>query len=58
MWILMLITVLNGGASVSKIQTSKYVTQVECEQARDRAERRVATFGYCTYERNKNANSR
>ena len=58
MWILMLITVLNGGASVSKIQTSKYSTQVECEKARDQAERRAATFGYCTYERNKNANSK
>ena len=58
MWILMLITVLNGGESVSKIQTSKYSTQLECEQARDRAERRQATFGYCTYERNKNANSK
>ncbi len=58
MWILMIITLVNGGASISKIQTSKYVTQVECVQARDQAERRDATFGYCTYERNKNANSK
>ena len=54
----MIITLLNGGESVSKIQTRKYATQAECVQARDQAERRVATFGYCTYERNKNANSK
>jgi len=53
MWILLIITLVNGGASVSKIQTSKYVTQVECIQARDQAERRDATFGYCTYETRK-----
>ena len=58
MWILLIITLVNGGEVPSKIQTSKYVTRVECVQARDRAERRVATFGYCTYERNKNANSK
>jgi hypothetical protein len=53
MWILLIITLVNGGEGVSKIQTRKYATQTECVQARDQAERRAATFGYCTYETRK-----
>jgi len=58
MWILLIITLVNGGEAPSKFETRKYVTQTECVQARDQVERRAATFGYCTYERNKNANSK
>ena len=48
MWILLVITVINGGESPSRFETAKYATQTQCQQAQRRAERNPASFGYCT----------
>ena len=47
MWSLMLITIINGGASPSQIETQIYQTREQCIVAEHKQET-VTRYGYCT----------
>jgi len=54
MWVLLTITIVAGGAAPSQFKTVNYPTYELCMQAQAQAQRKSATFGYCTYEGVKN----
>jgi hypothetical protein len=49
MWILLLITLVDGGAGASKFVEQKYATEQQCIVAQHKAETAV-TYGYCTHK--------
>lgn len=53
MWILLVITVINGGASPAKFEETRYKYLSECIHARNIAERNQNAMGYCSLERTK-----
>lgn len=53
MWVLLVITLVNGGESPSKFETVKFATLEECVRARTKVERNPAAHGYCTFESKK-----
>jgi hypothetical protein len=50
MWMLMIITIINGGEAPARIETVNYPTLTACLQARALAERKPAAHGYCSFE--------
>ena len=50
MWVLLTITLIDGGAQPSRFETTKYTSQQLCIQAQQRAELRQTTFAYCSFE--------
>ena len=52
MWVLLVITLVNGGESPSKFETTKFSTLEACMHARAAAERNPKTYGYCSFEKN------
>jgi len=50
MWVLLVITIINGGESPAKFESKEYPTLEACMHARAEAERKPANFGYCTFK--------
>jgi hypothetical protein len=50
MWALLIITIINDGASPAKLEIVKYPTLEACIHARTLAERNPAAHGYCSFE--------
>ena len=53
MWALLIITIINDGASPAKFETVNYPTLEACMHARAEAERKPSNFGYCSFETKK-----
>lgn len=49
MWLLLLVTLVDGGAGHTKFDQHLYYTQAQCVAAQHRAES-ATVFGYCTYK--------
>jgi hypothetical protein len=49
MWLLLIIELVNGGASPSKFETYYYKTKEQCIEAMVKNETALR-YGYCTYE--------
>lgn len=52
MWVLLVITLVNGGESPSKFETKTFPTLEACIHARTAVERNPAVHGYCSFEKN------
>ena len=50
MWILLVITIINGGQDPAKFETTKFQTLGGCIYARRVAEKDLTKHGYCNYE--------
>lgn len=50
MWVLLVITIINGGESPGKFETMNYPTLESCVQARIVIERNPVAHGYCSFE--------
>jgi hypothetical protein len=53
MWVLLIITIMAGGEQSSHFDSAIYAAQPACERAKAQAERRPATFGYCSFQANR-----
>ena len=53
MWVLLVITIINGGESPAKFESKEYPTLEACMHARTLAERNPAAHGYCSFEKPK-----
>jgi hypothetical protein len=53
MWALLIITIINDGASPAKFETVNYPTLEACMHARAEAERKPTAHGYCSFETKK-----
>lgn len=50
MWMLMIITIINGGGSPAQIERKEYPTLEACIHARIQVERNPTAHGYCSFE--------
>ena len=53
MWVLLVITIINGGESPAKFESKEYPTLEACIHARIQVERNPTAHGYCSFETRK-----